>query len=199
MTDNHHATNWPEAHRRLAAPFPELEVQWRTARSGFTKAGKPWAQVLAYLDARQIDQRLDDVFGNHNWKEEFRSLPGGYICRLWYRLDGSDEWLWKEDGANETDVEAFKGGLSDARKRAAVHLGIGAYLYELGDSWAVFLPDGTKGRYTDQVKDEAGMKHRLSWNPPRLPGWAVPTTPPSRDEMERMPPQLRPEPLRTAP
>ena len=41
----------------------------------------------------------------------------------------------KTDGAENTDYEPVKGGLSDAMKRAASQWGIGRYLYKLGTPW----------------------------------------------------------------
>lgn len=39
------------------------------------------------------------------------------------------------DGAENTDIEPVKGGLSDAYKRAAVKWGIGRYLYDMEAAW----------------------------------------------------------------
>jgi hypothetical protein len=38
-------------------------------------------------------------------------------------------WISRCDGADDTNIEGAKGGLSDAFKRAAVKFGIGRYLY----------------------------------------------------------------------
>ena len=38
-------------------------------------------------------------------------------------------WISKSDGADDSNIEGAKGGLSDAFKRAAVKFGIGRYLY----------------------------------------------------------------------
>ena len=55
------------------------------------------------------------------------------VCNLSIRVGG--EWISKEDGAPFTDFEAFKGGISDALKRAAVKYGIGRYLYDAPIQW----------------------------------------------------------------
>ena len=47
----------------LQAPFPLADVQWRIQRSGTTGRGNPYALVLAYIDARAVQERLDLVFG----------------------------------------------------------------------------------------------------------------------------------------
>lgn len=161
----------------LKAPFPTSEIEWRVARSGF-KDGRPWAQVLAYLEARTVMDRLDAVMGLNGWQSELKALPGvGYIGRLGLRVGG--EWIWREDAAPLTDVEGVKGGASDALKRVAVQWGIGRYLYRLGDSWAIFTDD-KRARYRDKIKrskdDREGVWH--GWNPPILPDWALPTPTP---------------------
>ena len=74
--------------------------------------------------------RLDEVVGPENWKDEYAPGPdGGVICGLSLRIE--DEWITKWDGAENTDFEAIKGGLSDAFKRAGYKWGIGRYLYRL--------------------------------------------------------------------
>jgi len=52
------------------------------------------------------------------------------------------EWIWKADGAGDTDVEAEKGAISDAFKRAAVKWGVGRYLYDLDSPWVALEPSG---------------------------------------------------------
>ena len=79
-----------------------------------------------------------------------------------------DEWVCKWDGADETDIEKIKGGLSGAMKRAGVQWGIGRYLYNLDATWAVI---GDKGQFSAKTKDGTWFK----WSPPALPLWALPT------------------------
>ena len=43
--------------------------------------------------------------------------------------------MTKTDGAENSDIEPVKGGLSDSFKRAAVQWGIGRYLYSMGAVW----------------------------------------------------------------
>ena len=49
------------------------------------------------------------------------------ICELSINIDGT--WITKSDGADDSNIEGAKGGISDALKRAAVLFGIGRYLY----------------------------------------------------------------------
>lgn len=154
---------------RLTEPFPAGDVEWRVSRTGKNNNGV-WAKVLAYITARAIHERLDEVFGPGGWKNEFREGPsGGVICRIYFRGDGG-EWVWREDGAENTDIEAVKGGLSSAMKRAGAVLGIGRYLYHLDEGWANVHDDGD--RYGRLPKDKGGDS--FHWDPPALPEWALP-------------------------
>ena len=123
---------------RLTAPFAPEDVEWKP---GATTRDKKKGLAMAYITARTIQERLDEVFGPGGWKNEFRPGPtGGVICRIYFRTgetlgDGSPEWAWREGGAENTDVEAIKGGLSNAMKRAGSALGIGRYLYKLPQQW----------------------------------------------------------------
>lgn len=154
---------------KLHEPFPADDIEWRLAQAGTTAAGDYWALALAYVTNRAIMERLDEVCGPENWRNEFKEGPGGgVLCGLSVRIDG--EWVTKWDGAENTDVEAVKGGLSGAMKRAGVQWGIGRYLYNLEEGWATCHRDEKSGRFRGQTKE----KSRFSWDPPALPTWALP-------------------------
>ena len=151
--------------QQLAAPFPSHDVEWRLQSSGTKNDGSPWAKVLCYVTARAIMERLDLVFGPFGWQDSYVPGPsGGVVCKLSV-LDG-DRWVTKEDGADNTDIEATKGGLSGALKRAAVKWGVGRYLYRLEEGWAIIDPSGA---YSAKTKEGTWFK----WNPPALPAWAM--------------------------
>lgn len=152
----------------LSEPFEEFDIEWRIQAAG--KRGEDiWARVLAYVQARAIQNRLDAVVGPHRWQVRYRPMCEGIICEIGI-LTGSGLWVWKEDGAEQTDIEAFKGGISSAFKRAAVLWGIGRYLYDLDAGFAQIVPRGTKGaRYANDKQVGPFM-----WLPPQLPEWALP-------------------------
>ena len=79
-------------------------------------------------------------------------------------------WITKWDGAENTDVEGVKGGLSGAMKRAAVQWGIGRYLYGLEETFAII---NERGRFRGRTKDQKPFR----WDPPELPEWALPARP----------------------
>lgn len=156
----------------LKLPFPDADIEWRIGSSGKNQKGV-WATCLAYISARAIQDRLDDVCGPGNWKVSYRSVAhsqemrGGIICELSIKI--ADEWICKEDGAEQTDYEAFKGGLSSAIKRAGAVWGIGRYLYRLDAAYAEISLDKKPGFRWAQLKDNTDFY----WKPPKLPDWAV--------------------------
>ena len=150
---------------KLKEPFRAGDIEWRLQQSGETN-GRIWAKCLAYVTARAIEARLDEACGSENWKNEFREAPrGGILCGI--SIKCGNEWVTKWDGADNTQVESVKGGLSDAMKRAGVQWGIGRYLYDLDEGWAVI---SEKGTYTGKTKEGKWFR----WNPPELPAWALP-------------------------
>ena len=131
----------------LKAPFPTNVLSWRV---GATNKDKTKAIALAYIDARDVMKRLDDVCGL-NWQVRY---PFDGCCEIGIKVNG--EWIWRANGAGETDIEGEKGKFSDAFKRAAVLLGVGRYLYYLPNVWVEI----------DEYK-------KLKTTPP-LPSWAIP-------------------------
>lgn len=157
----------------LREPFPATDIEWRIGRAGKNNRGI-WAMCLAYVTNRAIMQRLDDVCGPGNWRNEYTAAPcGGILCGISIKVDG--EWVTKWDGAENTDIEAVKGGLSGAMKRAAVQWGIGRYLYGLDEGFADISADKGPGMNFARLKKEDGGDV-FYWKPPALPAWALPPT-----------------------
>lgn len=115
----------------LRAEFPRDAVSWRAQSM---KADGTSAMALAYIDARDVMNRLDEVCGPSGWQDRYEFHGARTVCYLSIR-DQMGDWITKADGAGDTDVEAEKGGISDAFKRAAVKWGIGRYLYDLDAPW----------------------------------------------------------------
>ena len=141
----------------LAAPFPAEQVEWRAGPVD-NKDNPTSTLAIAYIDARAVMNRLDDVMGPGSWTNSYRAGPaGGVICSIALRI--GDEWIAKEDGGENSDIEAVKGGLSDAFKRAAVCWGIARYLYDVPAQWVDCKKAGNGVRITGR---------------PQLPSWALP-------------------------
>ena len=157
---------------RLADPFPPSDVEWKP---GATTRDKSKGLAMAYLTSRAVQQRFDDVCGPADWRNEFQPGPdGGVLCGISIRVErpGPDgqpvsEWVTKWDGADNSQVEAVKGGLSGAMKRAAVQWGVGRYLYELPATW-VRLDD--RGRFAETPR--LPREHLPQGTPPQAPARA---------------------------
>lgn len=114
----------------LKKPLPK--IHWRS--QSLNREGTS-AMALAYMDARDVMDRLDAVCGPESWQDSYaESAKGRVICTISILI--GDQWVSKSDGAGDTAVEGEKGGISDAFKRAAVKWGIGRYLYDMGAPWA---------------------------------------------------------------
>jgi hypothetical protein len=164
-----------EMENKLKAFFSQEELEWRIQSSGFTKDGKPWAKVLCYIQARAVQNRLDEVFGIFGWKDTYRHDNGSCICSLSVRDPETNEWVTKENGSQETDIEAFKGGISGAFKRVASSgFGIGRYLYELDTVFPVCQTETPKNRKgwhyatTKIFKDGKNIKKVFYWQNPDM-------------------------------
>jgi hypothetical protein len=126
-----------ELFNALCEPFPSEEVEWRVGATNkkWRKEGEPLKGTpLCYIDARAVMDRLDAVCGPDGWQDRYPHANGKTVCDIGIRVpreNGTFEWIWKSDGAGDTDMEAEKGALSDAFKRAAVRWGVGRYLYEI--------------------------------------------------------------------
>lgn len=135
---------------KLKEPFDPKVIHWRV---GATTVDKSKGIALAYINSRDAMKRLDDVCGDL-WQCEY---PFEGCCRIGVKI--GDDWVWRSNGAGETDIEGEKGRYSDAFKRAAVLWGVGRYLYYLPNEWVELTP---KGR-----------SHVLA-RTPTLPKWALP-------------------------
>jgi hypothetical protein len=131
--------------QRLAAPFDPAAISWRV---GSVSKDKSKGMALAYIDSRDVQDRLDAVMGA-DWQDELSVQPNGLVmCRIGLLIDGV--WRWRMDStaalpptsseaedakAEQAREMAQKGAASDAFKRAGVKWGIGRYLYSLDSPW----------------------------------------------------------------
>ena len=161
--------------RELLQPFSENDLEWRAQQVGGTP-DKPNVMILAYVTNRAIQSRLDLAVGSFHWKNEFLPLPNsvgdGALCGVSIKID--EEWITKYDGAENTQIESIKGGLSGAMKRAAIQWGIGRYLYDVDAMWADCLtptqykaiPYHEKQLYSYGASRDKSIK--VYWKPKKL-------------------------------
>jgi hypothetical protein len=120
---------------KLKAPFATSLVSWRVGATNAKKNnGKATSGIaLAYIDARDVMERLDEVVGIGKYQVLHPHANGKTSCRIGIKI--GDEWIWKENGAGDSAMDAEKGAFSDSFKRAAVLWGIGRYLYDVPNIW----------------------------------------------------------------
>ena len=191
-TDHHGSSNWNASRHSsslmelLGAPFPAEAIHWKPQKVSLQGNR---ALAVAYLDAREVAGRLDEVVGPLGWQVVHQILGDQLVTGIGIRDPATVSWVWKWDsgfvGRQQDDDEkgsegsdprrhrhdeekARKGTLSDGLKRAAVLWGIGRYLYRLPKTWVAYDPK------TKSLADT-----------PRLPPWAQPASP--RETCKRSP------------
>ena len=124
-----------QLYQALAQPFADSDIEWRVSA---TSKDKTRGLAVPYVTNRAIQQRLDQTVGPENWKNDFKAWHRfggkegeviGQLCGISIYFADRKEWICKWDGAENSDIEPIKGGLSDSMKRAAVQWAIGRYLY----------------------------------------------------------------------
>ena len=95
----------------LSKQFGKEQIQWRVQRQ--TRDGTS-ALVLAYVDARTVQDRLNEVMGIDGGQCKHISYGAKTICHLGLKFN--NEWIWRSDGAGDTNFEADKGAISDSLK-----------------------------------------------------------------------------------
>lgn len=118
----------------LSAPFQSADIEWRVSA---TNSAKTSGLAVPYVTNRAIQNRLDSTVGIDGWHNDFVPWKGesAQLCGISIYFPSLEAWITKWDGADDSDIESVKGGLSDSMKRAAVEWGIGRYLYGMTQKW----------------------------------------------------------------
>lgn len=192
----------------LHAHFDPDAISWRC---GPMTKDKSKTKPLAYIDARDVQTRLDDVLG-FDWSNRYVPMNNGTACcEITVTVDGKT--VTRSDGAeliSDSDKPdqremALKGSYSDAFKRAAVKFGVGKYLYEVDAPWIAVdekgnIPESGKAqlrallvRHAKAANIVVPIKPVVAAEQPK-PAVTTPIveTPAPRVEPEQ-PPQLEPE------
>lgn len=146
--------------KKLREPFRKEELEFRV---GATNNEKNMGLALAYVQARAIQNRLDELFGVDGWTVSYKEISAGFICSLSIKIN--DRWVTKEDGAGMTEYESVKGGISNAFKRVASSgFGIGRYLYNAKKNWYPIRQQGRGYVFTEtpvlELNNEIEIKKR---------------------------------------
>ena len=178
---------------KLAEPFPIEDIEWRVSRSGVSSNGI-YCRVLAYITARAIQKRLDEVCGPENWRNEppqVIAVNGKSAFSGGISIRHQDEWITKWDVSEPTNVpniDPAKGGFSGAMKRAGAQWGVGRYLYYLSETRAEVSSKKLQTWNWAKLSEKQGGTE-FWWKTPSLPGWALPKDPDheiSADELNQL-------------
>ena len=121
--------------------FKELTTpldSYRWKIQNFNKA-KTSGMAVPYFDARDAENRLDEVCGNGGWQDEYYQVKDTLFCRIGIKV--GDEWIWKSGAGvekkswNDDDDIKLKGEASDAFKLACVKWGIFRDVYSIKSIW----------------------------------------------------------------
>lgn len=114
----------------------EIPFKWRVQSTS-----QYGSNCVAYVDARDVQDLLDDVCGAENWQCKYKEHKGNLFCSIGILTNTiiplasgniqKEVWVWKSDCGTESNIEKQKGESSDAFKRAAVMWGVGRFLYSL--------------------------------------------------------------------
>lgn len=134
-----------EAARAEYAKEALVDVDGRPTKEGWRKIGEMFQKPMPtkerpgrggkfkYITARQVQDRLDRVVGPGNWSTYFEVLDRAehvVECRLHVFGIAKADVGYSNAPDREDEAEPMKAAYSDAFKRAAVHWGIGRFLYE---------------------------------------------------------------------
>lgn len=149
--------DWATIGAALAAPFAAELVEWRP--QGKTAANKR-VQLVPYVSARDVMERLDNVVGPGGWSFELEPLAvvDGELRVARGRL--TIYGVSRDDIGTASNYEPSKGCASDALKRAAVMFGIARYLYALPPVWVTLdgngqVPEATLARLREGLARRA--------------------------------------------
>lgn len=115
----------------FAALQAPIEYKWKVLN---VMKNSNKCTVIPYNDARQIQQRFDDVFGGANWENTYDPETGAASISVLI----NDTRITKTDVGTEDENPRvsknarYKGRASDAFKRAAVLFGVGREKYNIG-------------------------------------------------------------------
>ena len=137
----------------LSAPFSSSDIEWRVSA---TNAEKTKGLAVPYVTNRAIQNRLDDTVGIDGWYNDFRPWKNGsaQLCGISLFFPQLEQCLTKWDGADDSEFESVKGGLSDSMKRAAVEWSIGRYLYGMTQVWVTVQITNSGKKSNARIRDE---------------------------------------------
>lgn len=156
MSDTLSRDEWEDLGRKLREPFKPEDVDFRIDSNPNEQTGK--ARVVAYADARAVQDRLDAVVGPGGWAFTWEPITVKgeevAVARGTLTIHG----IAKSDAGSASNSEPSLGAVSHCFKRAAVHWGIGRYLYNVPAMWVTAEKAGRSWRLNEVTLRELRAK-----------------------------------------
>lgn len=147
--------------QELRKPFAPEQIKWKVQTN--PKEGQDMAIAVAYIDSRDVSERLDLATGG-DWGSEF------YLPQVQAGSHHSLECALTVCGVTRRDVgtvpvprqneDSTKDLYSDAIKRAAVQFGVGSHVYRFPKVKAKVQQFGKSFMLTFRAQDELLMLNR---------------------------------------
>jgi hypothetical protein len=185
MADTSKGNGYPteltkEVLEKFEAPFPK--IRWRPQSIIKSKKNdKSYGIMMAYIDVRDVIDRLNEVVGPAGWSDHYEQIyvgdtayiepakedgwkpvPEKKILKKHYVTQGKLTILGitHEDIGypnSDDDKNPLKSSRSDALKRCAVQFGIGKFLYSLDSKIIEYDPKSKKPVNEDDLKKLENM------------------------------------------
>ena len=145
--------DWVELRKKLEEPFSIRAIKFKPQT---ISKNRDKALMVAFIDARDVQDRLDSVVGPENWQFTVREIDTGVtsnnkIASVIGALSifgvireevGEDSQPDRDKTTKEIIMSSYKSAVSDALKRCAVQFGVFRYAYSLDQQWTKSIDSG---------------------------------------------------------
>ncbi len=134
---------WRDVMTGLQDPFNISQIKWRLQTKP-KDPNDPRALAVAYLDPRDIHERLDLIVGCDGWSFDWQPIviTQGKILAVKGTITIAGVSKSDIGTSTEEDTDPSKAAVTDALKRAAVLWGIGRHIYRTPPQWVRARPHG---------------------------------------------------------
>lgn len=147
----------------------EMDYKWKPQSQNKDKT--KW-QCVAYIDARDVQDRLDEVCGT-DWQVEYYETKWKLFARIGIKIN--NEWVWRWDSGflENEHIEEWtesKWEVSDTFKRSAVAWGVGRFLYSKKIVWITREEyNANKYELTDYINNRKSWSYTPKAEKPKEP------------------------------
>jgi hypothetical protein len=157
---------------KLRRPFPESSIEFVVTWTYGDDYNSAILGVAPYIKREAVIVRLDHVVGPESWKNEIS--PQAYGLYNGISIRNGDDWITKFDGsemsADGGRIDAVKSVSTFSLRRSAELWGIGRYLKDIPELFAVKRPDNEYDAHEkSQVKPRNGKPFNVRWDHPMIP------------------------------